>query len=79
MTDKDLFKTATYNILNKQVGGHHYQNMKLQPAYFICENNLPWAEGNAIGYICRHKQKGKRLDIEKAIQFLEMIIERDYS
>jgi hypothetical protein len=37
-----------------------------------------YAEGNAIKYICRHKKKGKKKDIEKAIHYLEMILERDY-
>jgi hypothetical protein len=79
MTDIDMFKDMTYDTLNKQVDGNHYSKMKVQPAYFINENNLPFAEGNAIKYICRHKQKGKKKDIEKAIHYLEMIIERDYS
>ena len=45
---------------------------------FINENNLPFAEGNAIKYICRHRLKGKKEDILKAIHYLEMIVERDY-
>ena len=52
--------------------------MKIQPAHFINENHLEFAEGNAIKYICRHKSKGKSKDIEKAIHYLEMILERDY-
>ena len=79
MTDIDMFKDMTYDTLNNQVDGKNYSKMKVQPAYFINENNLPFAEGNAIKYICRHKQKGKKKDIEKAIHYLEMIIERDYS
>ena len=79
MTDIDMVKDMPYDTLNKQVDGNHYSKMKVQPAYFINENNLPFAEGNAIKYICRHKQKGKKKDIEKAIHYLEMIIERDYS
>ena len=79
MTDKDMFKGITYDSLHRQVDGDHYKSMKIQPAEFINENNLPYAEGNAIKYICRHKQKGKKKDIEKAIHYLEMIIERDYS
>jgi hypothetical protein len=79
MTDKDLFKGTTYDSLDKQVDGDHYKGMKIQPAQFINENNLPFAEGNAIKYICRHKRKGKSKDIEKAIHYLEMILERDYS
>ena len=79
MTNKDIFKKSTYKSLQEQVGGKHYHSMKIQPAEFINENNLLFAEGNAIKYICRHKAKGKQKDIEKAIHYLEMIIERDYS
>ena len=78
MTNKDIFKGVTYDSLDKQVDGDHYKNMKIQPAEFINENKLLFAEGNAIKYICRHKQKGKSKDIEKAIHYLEMILERDY-
>ena len=78
MTDKNMFKSTTYNSLEDQVGGKHYRNMKIQPAEFINENKLLFAEGNAIKYICRHSAKGKRQDIEKAIHYLEMILERDY-
>lgn len=73
MTNKDLFEPFKY-----QIGGEHYSKMKIQPAYFINENELPFAEGNAIKYICRHKDKGGKEDIEKAIHYLEMIIQRDY-
>ena len=78
MTHKDLFKGSTYDALEKQVGGKHYRNMKIQPAHFINENKLLFAEGNAIKYICRHPFKGKKEDLLKAIHFIEMIIERDY-
>ena len=63
----------------KQIGGSHYKNMKIQPSQFINENRLPFAEGSAIKYICRHAAKGKEQDIDKAIHYLEMIKERDYS
>ena len=79
MTNKDMFKGTTYDSLNKQVDGDHYSGMNIQTAEFINENNIPFAEGNAIKYICRHKKKGKVKDIDKAIHYLEMIKERDYS
>ena len=79
MTNKGMFKGVTYDSLDKQVDGNHYSKMKIRPAYFINENDLPFAEGNAIKYICRHKSKGKAKDIQKAIHYLEMILERDYS
>ena len=78
MTDKEMFKGTTYRSLQKQVGGDHYNTFKIQPAEFINENRLGFAEGNAIKYICRHPKKGKRKDLEKAIHYIEMIIERDY-
>ena len=78
MTSKDIFKGTTYNSLEDQKGGKHYRGMKIQPAEFINENKLLFAEGNAIKYICRHQSKGKAEDIEKAMHYLEMILERDY-
>ncbi len=63
---------------DKQIGGSHYRKMKIQPSEFINKNNLPFAEGNAIKYICRHKHKGERQDLEKAKHYIDMILERDY-
>ena len=62
----------------KQIGGSHYLKMKIQPSEFANKNNLPFAEGNAIKYICRHKYKGGKKDLEKAKHYIEMIEERDY-
>ena len=63
---------------DKQIGGSHYQNMKIQPAEFINKNEMKFAEGNAIKYICRHINKGGKQDLEKAKHYIDMIIERDY-
>ena len=51
MTHKDLFKSMTWS---KQIGGNHYKKFKIQPSQFIGENELLFAEGNVIKYICRH-------------------------
>ena len=66
------------NPYDKQVGGNHYQTMKIQPAEFINKNKLPFAEGNAIKYICRHINKGGEQDLKKAKHYIDMIIDRDY-
>ena len=79
MTHKDMFKGIGYKSLDKQHGGSHYKKFKIQPAEFINENKLLFAEGNAIKYICRHSAKGKEEDIKKAIHYLEMILERYYN
>ena len=63
----------------KQIGGNHYSKFKIQPSKFINYNKLLFAEGNAIKYICRHSYKNGKEDLKKAIHYIEMIIERDYS
>jgi|TARA_Y100001963_G_scaffold70344_1_gene97883 hypothetical protein len=63
----------------KQIGGNHYSKFKIQPSKFINDNKLLFAEGNAIKYICRHSYKNGKEDLKKAIHYIEMIIERDYS
>ena len=66
------------HVYKKQIGGSHYQSMVIQPSEFINKNNLPFAEGNAIKYLCRHKQKGQKQDLEKAIHYCQMAFDRDY-
>ena len=63
---------------DKQVGGSHYKKMKIQPSKFVIENELLFPEGSVIKYICRHRFKNGKEDLEKAVHFIEMIIERDY-
>ena len=40
--------------------------MQIEPATFIMSNNIPYAEGNVIKYICRwnkkHLSAGKQLE-----------------
>ena len=65
-------------IYKKQIGGDHYKSMVIQPSEFINKNNLPFAEGNAIKYLCRHKQKNQKEDLLKAKHYIDMAIDRDY-
>jgi hypothetical protein len=58
-----------------QINGTHYKSMVIQPTQFIMANQLGWCEGNAIKYICRYKQKNGRTDIEKAIHYLQILLE----
>jgi len=74
MVNKIFYKTFT-----EQVGGTHYKKYKIQPSKFINDNKILFAEGNAIKYICRHQDKGKKQDLLKAIHYIKMILERDYT
>ena len=51
------------NTYKKQIGGDHFRSMKIQASEFINKNNLPFAEGNAIKYLCSHKAKGQKEDL----------------
>ena len=66
------------SVYDKQIGGDHYRKMAIQPSEFANRNNLPFAEGNAIKYICRHSLKGGKQDLLKSKHYIDMIIERDY-
>lgn len=63
--------------LDKQVGGSHYKDMAIQPIHFIMANGLGFCEGNAIKYICRYKAKNGVEDLEKALHYIEMLIENE--
>jgi len=58
----------------------HYFKYKIEPITFIMQNNIPYAEGNAIKYLCRwrlkHSTKEKQLeDLRKAKQYIDILIE----
>ena len=79
--DKDFKKTDLKKLAtrNKQIGGDHYKNFKIQPIEYIEANNLTYSEGNVIKYVTRSRRKGGKNDILKAIHYCEMILERDYN
>jgi hypothetical protein len=61
-----------------QVAGSHYKDFAIQPAEFIHRNRIGFLEGNVIKYVCRHGSKNGRQDIEKAIHYLQLLIEWEY-
>jgi hypothetical protein len=61
-----------------QVGGKHYKLKKIQPWDYIVANNIPFLEGCAIKHLSRHREKGGREDMEKAIHYIEKAIEVYY-
>lgn len=64
--------------LEKQVGGGHYMGMKIQPVEFIVKNGLGFCEANAVKYLSRHKMKGGKDDVLKAIHYCELLLELEY-
>ena len=58
-----------------QVGGDHYQRLKIQPIDFILSNEIPFCEANAIKYLCRWRHKNGIQDLEKARHYIHLLIE----
>ena len=65
--------------LDMQEGGDHYKTMVIQPVEFCQKNRLPYIESNVIKYVCRHGSKNGKEDIKKAIHYLELLLELEYT
>lgn len=80
MAEADLsFLWSNKKATEVQIAGTHYRDMKLQPIDFIMQNNLDFCTGNAIKYLCRHKAKNGKQDLEKAIHYIQMLMEQEYA
>lgn len=63
----------------KQVSGKHYKEKEIQPWDYIYLNNLGYFEGNCVKYVSRWRDKGGIADLQKAIHYLEKLIELEES
>lgn len=63
------------SALDRQEGGNHYKDLKIQPVEYIHANNLPFIEGNVVKYITRWRAKGGVKDLEKARHYIDLLIE----
>lgn len=65
------------NANDIQVGGAHYQGA-IQTWDYIHENNLNYLEGNVVKYVSRHRKKNGKQDLEKALHYLQKLMEVSY-
>ena len=73
---KELEQVETNIALETQVGGSHYNSMKIQPIEYTMKNEMNPLQHTAIKYISRYKSKGTPLeDLRKAIHSLELLIQ----
>lgn len=67
-------KTLADYIKDKQVGGNHYKGT-IEPWEAMLAWGLdPWA-CNVLKYVQRHRKKGGKQDLEKALHYLEFMIQ----
>ena len=67
------------NPLDKQEGGNHYKDCKIQPIEYITANNLDFMQGNIVKYITRHKNKNGAEDIKKIKHYCDLILKLQYN
>lgn len=64
--------------LDVQIGGGHYKGCAIQPVEYIHANSIGYLEGNVIKYVTRHGSKNGKQDLEKAIHYLQLLVEMEY-
>lgn len=62
----------TNDPLNKEIGGTHYQEYKMQPIELIVACKWDFIQGNIAKYLLRAKYKNGQDDIDKAIHYCEL-------
>ena len=71
--DQEIDKLAT----NNQVGGEHYNTLKIQPIDYIYANKLSYNLGSCLKYITRNKgeNEDRIKDLLKAKHFIDLELE----
>ena len=64
--------------MNKQIGGSHYTDMKIQPLEYSMANKLNACEHSIVKYVSRHGSKNGLEDLLKAKDMLDKLIEFEY-
>ena len=57
---------------NKEVGGSHYSDMKIEPIELITALRLNFVQGCIVKYISRYKSKNGVEDLRKALHYCSM-------
>jgi hypothetical protein len=71
----NMYAKTISSALNKQVGGAHYRDKGIQPIIYIHANNIGFCEANVVKYVTRWRDKNGVADLNKAIHYLELLIE----
>ena len=59
--------------ISREVGGRHYNKLKIQPIEFITANNLDFIDGNIVKYAVRQKQgESDHERYDKIIHYCEL-------
>lgn len=66
------------SALNEQVGGRHYKDLAIQPVEYCHKNKMGCLESSVVKYVTRYRDKNGKIDLEKAIHCIELLIQLEY-
>lgn len=69
----DKPKNPSHNALDRQVGGSHYKKGGMQPFELFERVEMKFGFSNVLKYGFRHKDKNKKMDMEKVFHYIELI------
>lgn len=59
----------------QQVGGNHYERLKIEPVRISAAFNLNWFQGEILKYVSRFQFKNGDQDLDKAIHVSQMAVD----
>lgn len=62
---------------DKEVGGTHYADMKIEPIELIQALKLDFFQGSIVKYVSRYKNKNGIEDLKKASHYCQWCIDHD--
>ena len=71
-------ETEETKALDTQISGDHYKRFVIQPVEFCQKNKLNYCEANVIKYVCRHRNKNGKEDLQKAKHYIDLLIQLEY-
>jgi len=77
-------KAEEYKAKDEVVGGSPYNEFTIQPIEFVLDNEDAlhptdaFLLNNVLKYLCRHREKGGKEDLEKAVHYIQMVVEHTY-
>ena len=64
--------------MQDNINPSHYLDYKITPYEYVTANNLNWEQANVVKYVTRYPKKNGKEDLQKAIKYLELLIDREY-
>lgn len=70
-----MLKTMKTKMNENQVGGNHYEALKVEPVRVFAVFNFNWFQGEILKYVSRFQRKNGEQDLGKAIHISQMAVD----